>query len=134
VSFLAAAPHHLVPTRFESSFMVVQPETSLFQEMTHYIKSGDIYVDNDTSYESAINISYTVNDFLNEKMYPYWFTASITKTTITTARLESTKYNVPYEWTFHESIWLKYNMDMKLFHFTSPSYQPQLIIRQQQQQ
>mmetsp|Transcript_11378 Transcript_11378/g.17216 ORF Transcript_11378/g.17216 Transcript_11378/m.17216 type:complete len:374 (+) Transcript_11378:207-1328(+) len=115
--FMAAAPHHIVPNYFDSGVMIVQPSLTLFQDMVHLIKMGDvgggIIVDEgeeEIEKDSTTQIQ-TVNDFLNEKIYQNWYSMPPKH------RLEPV-YNAPYDWTFHESVWLSHRKEIHIFHYT----------------
>ncbi len=123
--FMAAAPHYIIPNHFDSGVMIVQPDLTLFQDMVHMIKEGnigggDIFItgdedegmkDDSTGANASTIIIQTVNDFLNEMIYPNWYSMSPKH------RLEPI-YNAPYELTFHENIWLSYRKEIHIFHYT----------------
>ncbi len=124
-TFLAAPVNHLVGNQFDSGIMIIQPNLSLFQEMTRLIKQGDIgglpITKGNKNYN--MNTIQNVNQFLNEKIFPNWFNASLIH------RLEPI-FNVPYDWTFHENIWLSQRSRIQIFHYTT-FYKPEKIIANQ---
>lgn len=93
--------------------------------MTQLIKRGDIgglpITKDNQNYN--MNTIQNVNQFLNEKIFPNWFTTS------SIHRLEPI-FNAPYDWTFHENIWLPQRSRIQIFHYTT-FYKPEKIIANQ---
>ena len=125
-SFIAAPHDHLITNQFNSGFMVIEPDTTIFQEMLTLIKKGDvgyIPIRRGDKNKEVWNTGHmhSVQQFLNAKVFPNWYSMS------TQHRLEPI-YNTPFEWTLQEYLWLTHREKVVVFHFTR-FHQPEAIIQ-----
>ena len=94
----AAASKALPSDQFNAHVLLIKPDRSIFTEMLHDIKTGNI--------DSSVG---DVEDFLNN-FFPDWYEMP------SPHRLRPI-YNIPFLWTEDEHAWTTYRSEIRVFDF-----------------